>query len=619
MQSILQQIVENQYIEGLAYILGPETLVIQYSILFLFICLFSIGRLWCDYIAIQIEEESIREYHQSKVILLKRIGSIDLENRKDSSSTCVFLSKYIQSIIIGKLIDRIDNHGRDERSRLMYSRGEPTGSNKFVGHHELINIAMVSKWWLKVTRQSTPNLKIKGPLKESCLSFFNPDTVSALKWNVIKWYDTGDYSKCDYNQFDYTKLPQLLQQLKSINIATHNIEESTLETVEKVVNAFPHISPNIHILIRSSESKLVWPKNINIMKSIKPTITITLEGEFEWQYEDDDSFMEDFYQMIDDLDPSHLNLFWNSYIDYSLLLQHLTPTIKHLNFPNDSYYGETIKLSQLKHYVAKPYQLESLNTCILFDMNQDEIVINEDGNNEDDGDDDDVINQDGNIEDGEDDINDNDGFIGDDAFGNRSKHWKDFCFNLCHNKSLKRLKLKDKDPKQEFFHYERWARKKGMEIESKSLTLDRLASSFIPIWDKNNKIELVGLTSLPQIISPLFFTTLVNNQTITTLMLTHYTLRQEYIPSFSQLLVINTTIKRVCIRNNHLESSKELEMAFKQNKSIIDLDITGNHFGNTFFSALLESDTIQYLVIDREMKDLNHPYFNQSKSLIQFF
>ncbi|EGG14357.1 hypothetical protein DFA_12128 [Cavenderia fasciculata] len=179
--------------------------------------------------------------------------------------------------------------------------------------------------------------------------------------------------------------------------------------------------------------------------------------------------------------------------------------------------------------------------------------------------------------------------------GNDLEDWMNF-----------RLELMDQHPKKE----DRW-----WELK----TLNRLSSSFIPIWDKNNKIELVGLTSLPQIISPLFFTTLVNNQTITTLMLTNGTLRQEYIPSFSQLILSNCTIKRVGIKNNHLESIQDLEMAFKQNKSIKVLDVSRNHFGNYFFASLLESDTIQYLVIDETMNKLNNRYFKQSKSLIQFY
>ncbi|EGG24341.1 hypothetical protein DFA_06491 [Cavenderia fasciculata] len=146
---------------------------------------------------------------------------------------------------------------------------------------------------------------------------------------------------------------------------------------------------------------------------------------------------------------------------------------------------------------------------------------------------------------------------------------------------------------------------------STSITfIEKNASTFAPIWIGNS------------ILSPQFFSALSLNHTITTLMLTNTTLFQEFIPPLCQLLLTNQTIKALDISGNLLAPSTELNQAFKQNKSIQVLNISGNKFNQDVLDSLLESDSIQYLVIDKTFAAQHqhqHQYFSQSKSLIKCF
>ncbi|EGG24260.1 metallophosphoesterase domain-containing protein [Cavenderia fasciculata] len=98
--------------------------------------------------------------------------------------------------------------------------------------------------------------------------------------------------------------------------------------------------------------------------------------------------------------------------------------------------------------------------------------------------------------------------------------------------------------------------------------IEREASLFAQIWQENQTIAILGLSKLPKIISPQFFSSLSLNHSITTLILTDGTLKQEHIPSFCQLLVDNQTIKSLDIHWNNLEPSEELDEAIKHNNSI---------------------------------------------------
>ncbi|EGG15336.1 hypothetical protein DFA_10170 [Cavenderia fasciculata] len=181
--------------------------------------------------------------------------------------------------------------------------------------------------------------------------------------------------------------------------------------------------------------------------------------------------------------------------------------------------------------------------------------------------------------------------------------WSEFCHNLSNNTTLKRLAMVN-------------------QCDVDTRTFNRLGA----VWrDSPNQVKIEFLELERFSISSQLFDDLCHNRYITTLILTESTLEYSLMPSFSNMLSINNTIKTLSIAANRIGSTgcKDLAMAFKANKSITVLDITENEFENDvideLFTSLLVNDTVEYLVLDQKNCTPDHPYFTLSKSLKQYF
>ncbi|EGG24338.1 HAM group protein [Cavenderia fasciculata] len=519
-----------------------------------------------------------------------------IDHHHDDDVGCI-LSKYIQSLIIEKVIhcrgvkDHCsidDDHGfqiikPQKALYLMINKQLEKKQPKFVTLYQIGNIAMVSKWWMKVTLQTATDFKINGQLQESYFS----KTAKSLKWKVTGKEeeggeeDQGIYQPSfygNYEEYDYSVLPPLFPQLQSIDIIGDKLDKNTIIDIVLVINSFPQIQVNLNITVGRI---LEWPDNVFFQGYDPITVITTKNGSDQYNHYSE-SGTDDYLQMLDDLKPKHINMAIDNgtiyHLDYQSILDHLSKTTQHINIDNDF-----IELVYLKHIVSdSTFNIQSLKTGISLCKLEMEM-------NQDDGGDGDRYGPYFNSEpccifqlECEDTLGD----------------WDQLCTNLTNNTTFKHLFLED-------YH----TRISQGHSKQPSISNERLVSSFDPIWQSNNTIELLGLSSLPNIISPMFFSTLSLNQSITTLMLTCGTLVKEYIPSFCELLLTNQTIKALDISGNHLSPSTELNNAFKQNKSI----------KQDIFDSLLESDTVQYLLIDYKMANEyhQHQYFNQSKSLIK--
>ncbi|EGG21680.1 hypothetical protein DFA_01566 [Cavenderia fasciculata] len=197
-----------------------------------------------------------------------------------------------------------------------------------------------------------------------------------------------------------------------------------------------------------------------------------------------------------------------------------------------------------------------------------------------------------------------------------SSNWEWICDALEENTTLKRLLLKDYYKHLYFNDYS----KKNKDI----VTIPSFEWPFRAIWENNTTIEYLGLSYLSHIICSRFFDEMQHNQTITTLVLTEETIHRSYVPSFCKMIANTKTIKTLSIRDNHLEWCDEFEHAFQQNKSIKVLDVSGNRFGyndaTQLYNSLLQSDTVQYLVLDHSKPPIDQSdYVRQSKSLKDYF
>ncbi|EGG24256.1 hypothetical protein DFA_06406 [Cavenderia fasciculata] len=526
----------------------------------------------------------------------------------------VSLSKYIQSMIIDKVV-----HGHDFKDRqyydgfrsitpqeilyLMIHTRPLEKQNKFIIFKQLGSIALVSKWWMKVVQQivtSTPSsIKIVGLFKESYFTdTSSSSSITYLKWKIINDYRTSP----NYKEFDYSRLPLLLPNLKSIDIVGIDLNKKVTQAIVQVINLFPHIQVNLDITVHNGGG-LKWPDNI-YFQGLVPKVVITHSNNL--YYYEDIYNIEYSIKMLDDLKPNYVNIGFDDgghdggsiHYNYPTLFNHLT-TSSHINIEYDF-----VELNILKYIInSDNYNIQSLKvgiiTCPLENepfqapsRGRAQHYTYQNGCR-------DCYRQ---------------------ELGKREtlRDWDELCTNLSNNSILKKLWLENPHGNER----EEEEEEESEEINTKkSMTWERIISSFASIWDANETIELLSLSNHPNIISPVFFSFICHNQTITTLILIDGTLIEEYIPSFSLLLVTNQTITALDINNNQLQPSTELNTTLKQNKSIKVLNIADNYFTFDLFDSLLESDSIEYLIIDQELsKDYHqHRYFNQSKSMIECF
>ncbi|EGG24269.1 hypothetical protein DFA_06419 [Cavenderia fasciculata] len=529
---------------------------------------------------------------------------------KTTTTTTTTLSKYIQSIIIDYVIhdfkSRHYNSNCDDKemfkhitslqlSYLMINNRPKKQNNKFSTFKQLGSIALVSKWWMEVSRQIvSSSIKIVGPFKESYFSLSSSSsssdtTVSYLKWKIkSKYYDERDAPNYT-TDFDYTRLPLLLPKLRSIDIVAkkNSVDTKSIREIKQVIDAFPYIQVNLDIEMDENGWRLEWPADVI------NNLSLSLDGPTK---------------LLDYMKPNNFKLLCkdrNVHFDYPSLFQHLS-LVRHINIAYDY-----VELSYLKHIVncdSFKY-IQSLKVGIITCHLENE--LSNDGH---------PIqykcrscgvgggNGDDNLQRTKDTVED----------------WNELCFNLSNHSNLKQLWLESCHGIHPMALIRNGREKKLVsgEIILESASLERVASSFASIWRENNKVELLSLSKLPNIISPLFFSTLCLNQSITTLILNNGTLVQEYIPLLCKLLMTTKTIKSLDISWNYFQPSSELVMAFKQNKSIKVLNIANNRFSTEIFDSLLESTTLQYLIIDGPLSQIyyQHLYFKpHSKSSIKCF
>ncbi|EGG24340.1 hypothetical protein DFA_06490 [Cavenderia fasciculata] len=538
-------------------------------------------------------------------------------NAKLNEDGCavVQLSEYIQSMIIEKLIHCDDNTltssssslkegfeyiSIDDLAHLMITKTPIEEDIKFMEHYQLADIALVSKWWMKVTRQRATCITVQGEILES--SFFSDNNVERLKWAIYN----DDY------HYDYSRLPLLLPHLQSIYIIGDNLNRKSIQEIVQVINLFPHIQTDLDLSIDNPDDKfeLEWPDNIHFY-GIEPNVMVTHsnnEKYFDFSLcADGRSVPDTFHQMLEDLKPSVVNLDMDHgdqdgvyHSDHPILFPHLLSTL-HLNIQYDY-----VELEYLKTYVTNPFKFESLKVGIIT-CPMEEAFAQQQKQQKQKQDDfkylgcQPCINQ------------------GESEYGDILQDWDDFCTNLTTNTTLKNLWLDNP-------HGPMSERVWGMRstIKQRSVSLERLASTFSPIWSANSTIQVLGLSNMANIISPLFFSALCHNQSITTLILANGTLDEEYMPSFCQLLKTNKTILALDISGNRFKKSEQFMMAFQENESIQVLNIAGtfkdlNRY--LFDSVWLRDTVLRYLVIDKKLAlhfD-QHKYFSQSESLIKCF
>ncbi|EGG24339.1 hypothetical protein DFA_06489 [Cavenderia fasciculata] len=535
----------------------------------------------------------------------------------------VCVSKYIQAMIIDMLIndsndkDHYSHHGfhvisPENASYLMLNKTPKKKETKFVSFYELADIAMVSKWWMEVASQITSkSIEIDGPLRGSYFS----KRIESFKWNVYSGKGKEVDRRINYDNFDYTRLPRLLPHLKTLDIVGVNLDKKAVRAIVQVINLFPHIQATFD-LSEDHNRRGEWPSGVKFT-GIKPVVSI--KSVDHYGYFDDPPVIETFHRMIYRLQPTTIHIGSEigsrigeiDHYNYQRLFPFLKTCTQHINIEYDF-----IELRYLKDIVNTDSfnHTQSLNTGIVVMCPLEEELNG-------------VVKI---------------GTCSKCTYGlffvqDTLKDWDQLCTNLTNNTSLKQLCLGDRHgprrPSSKNRFDDRWYLKKILDyeeiemeleeeetIQTPSVSVERLVSSFSPIWQTNNTIELLGLSNLARIISPLFFDSLSLNHSITILKLTNGTLEKEYIPSFCQLIMTNQTIKALDISGNRLAPSTDLNQAFQQNKSIQILNIANNQFKKDIFDSLLESDSVQYLMIDYYLSDYKqHRYFIESKSLINCF
>ncbi|EGG22921.1 hypothetical protein DFA_05051 [Cavenderia fasciculata] len=499
------------------------------------------------------------------------------------------LSPFIQAIIVQEYIKSIQSSKRflDKRSRdkatrntelkerekrkrcsadkrkrpisgpklwYLLERGKPYPKLRpYIDHRELINLALVCRWWLQVVRQTRTKINILGFLEDglfrafsSSYSVYDSSLVETLNWKVLDDHEQvlGIY----HDNFNYKQLVQLLPQLKTLNLVCKGVYSCIFKGVHQIVNDYPHITVNFELQL-DEMGPFDWP----IDAKIRSNTCVVKVGKYSYIYDlfgDNDGLATDaFLDFLEDIKPQYLNMHFgekHAHISYPEIFKRIKDTW-HLNIGSD--FVEPAKFKQL---LAHPYKLESLRLEIPVCCFGDELC----------------------------DIHDSSDTI------IQEKDWNEFCHNLSNNTTLKRLNLVNQCLDHDTNYIE---------------SFNRLDT----IWNDNpheneSKIEFLELERFASYISSQMFDVLCHNQYITTLMLTEGTLTESFLPSFSNMVSINTTIKTLSISGNLLKSTQDLSVALKTNKSITVLDITQNEFENSaaeLYDALLVNDKIEYLVV----------------------
>ncbi|EGG22948.1 hypothetical protein DFA_05078 [Cavenderia fasciculata] len=510
------------------------------------------------------------------------------------------LSLYIQTYVIRLLIDSNLNEDKDtyKGGEFWYIvfNGEKRRQQPMTIKMNVIDIALVSKWWLKVVRERR-SMFISGHLNDAILesiqhsnrySIFSSNSIRTLKWSLkdIINVDLSDQPKFNYE----TRLIPLLPQLQTINIRFDgNVNLLVLKALKSI-----HKHYNIQINTdfdlngeHKEQSMIKWP-NSSWEGFTPDTVSLSIR-DFEPETFTHHTYHNDFIDIVRMLKPESLNLYANledvnQHINYSYIFKYL-PSIKHINIGQDY-----VELNHLKDFIATATQLESLKvdiistTCLVGTPSDSDLDSN-----------------------------------------SSIKDWVGFCDGIANHKTLKRLHLCEYSESQK------------RAIQSDQFTTFKLA--FESIWSsgkKPTKIDYLALDELPELMTNNMWKTLYNvNCTchnITKLLLTDGTVTFDMVSSLSRLIATTTTITVLSIRDNNLYLSTDLAEAFKKSKTITVLDVGGNfcwrNAGDdndqraTLFNALMCSDTVQYLFLDRfltnKIQSSNYNYFSHSKSLKEY-
>ncbi|EGG17900.1 hypothetical protein DFA_08901 [Cavenderia fasciculata] len=488
-------------------------------------------------------------------------------------SSSSFLPLYVQSIIINKLINYTNDHicsrtisdsceeperapyydrprrnnilsntpirSNSEICKLLYTGELPHYQHR--GHNQLINLALVSKWWFQVVRGTRTELTIIGRFTKDIFipfiqqqqhSIYQLCNIQKIHWSCLLVNYDDDVKDYTYVVDEITpsickEIIDLLPHLDTINIKTRG--GIWLEYVSKTINQILVLVPNL----KSTMLLELAEKDFTEMHGFTPnhsTMVVHIRDSIfdETNYPDN----------LDHLKPSYVCLFQSGQLiqvhcQYKDMFSRQQRT-KHITL-NDDY----VDLMELYDLVTlEDSKLESLEVSVLI------IPSEEDGG---------ALIYD-TIETYHPDDEQVETFDG--------EEWAILCDGLQDNTTLKRLLLKDYYRCQIF-----------SAIDCPILTIPIFEIPFRSLWENNATIEYLGLSYLSHIISSQFFDEISLNQTITTMV----------------------------------------------------LDVSGNMFGKyatNLYNALLQSDTVQYLVVDQDYRQcpINQlDYFLKSKSLKDYF
>ncbi|EGG22917.1 hypothetical protein DFA_05047 [Cavenderia fasciculata] len=293
------------------------------------------------------------------------------------------LSQYIQSCIIERWFGS-NLHGDKDTFQgrvywfMMYN-GEKRRSVEPIATTRIIDVALVSKWWLKVVRQRS-SVYFRGQLDALILesihssshSIYSSNNIHTLKWS-LKGLENFRGSTLNYSN----QLMQLLPHLQTINLRCDGkVNVPVMEALKSIQQQHPHIVINIEFALNGGthnlDENIEWPPSLY---GFTPNSVALGTSDFNpYIFFDGSDYPSECINMFKDLQPQSLNLYTDGvtskHIKYSNVFKHLT-SIKHLNIGYDF-----VELSELKHLVdGKQYMhLESLKVDLItniFDDNPD--------------------------------------------------------------------------------------------------------------------------------------------------------------------------------------------------------------------------------------------------------
>ncbi|EGG16729.1 hypothetical protein DFA_07707 [Cavenderia fasciculata] len=460
---------------------------------------------------------------------------------------------------------------------------------------DILDIALVSKWWFTVVRQRS-KIVFNGHLNmikilESIQSSNIYSLCSSQYIQTLKWSFKDNHHKQSSSSFiDGNELIRQLPNLKTINFKCQSyINLPAMQALKTIQKEYPHM--NIHI-----DTKFVlkdirgfpidsleiskWSKYFN--GGFTPN-SVSLSTNVFKSIRSDGGYEESFIEMVKDLQPHTLRLSidtWKGqiHLNQDTLLQHISPTIRHLEIRQDY-----IEFFYLKRIVRSDLYrcLESLK--VIIDPSKLQVQINLGGG------------------------------LGNGPFNKvLMDDWIESCNNIRNNTTLKRLHLTlGCDPSQ----------LENVEI---------FQMAFDSIWSGRNKtqpvssvnIDYLCLENMSVMMTPKLWDTFSHCKSITKLLLED-SLFDEMVPYLSNLISTNSTITVLSINGNYLKWSIELEQAFKSNQTITMLDVGYNQFHKdaySFLSSLIDTN-IQYLFLSDgfNFEDDIAPFLTESKSTKEIY